>query len=307
MIIYFSISLPDIIVILLIARCYSFITSYYSLFNILFYNSIIKKIFNFKESVMASSIELVENIQALETKNHNQIQQKLLLIENDHYLSKAFSDNGNQSIYQTTEIRTGEVLSQELENYLVDHRPSMIVLDVGFSDSAQLLIIRDLRALFDGLLVIVSSKNSEQEQVDAFKLGVDDYLLKPIDSRILMMRIEALFRRQSDKANQVELASLTMGDVCLQPKSQKCFINGEVVKLTTFEFNLLKSLVEHQGKILSRDQLYSTLLRRVYNGVERTLDVRMSQLREKLTIAGMKNNQIETVWGQGYMFNNIAS
>ena len=256
---------------------------------------------------MASSIELVENIQPLETKNDNQLQRKLLLIENDHYLSKAFLDNGNQSIYQTTEIRTGEVLSQELENYLVDHRPSMIVLDVGFSESAQLLIIRDLRALFDGLLVIVSSKNSEQEQVDAFKLGVDDYLLKPIDSRILMMRIEALFRRQSDKTNQVELVSLTMGDVCLQPKSQKCFINGEVVKLTTFEFNLLKSLVEHQGKILSRDQLYSTLLRRVYNGVERTLDVRMSQLREKLTIAGMKNNQIETVWGQGYMFNNIAS
>tara|TARA_R100001377_G_scaffold38574_1_gene21489 strand:- start:118 stop:888 length:771 start_codon:yes stop_codon:yes gene_type:complete len=256
---------------------------------------------------MASSIELVENIQALETKNDNQSQRKLLLIENDHYLSKAFLDNGNQSIYQTKEIRTGEVLSQELESYLVDHRPSMIVLDVGFSNSAQLLIIRDLRALFDGLLVIVSSKNSEQEQVDAFKLGVDDYLLKPIDTRILMMRIEALFRRQSNKANQVELASLTMGDVCLQPKSQKCFINGEVVKLTTFEFNLLKSLVEHQGKILSRDQLYSTLLRRVYNGVERTLDVRMSQLREKLTLAGMKNNQIETVWGQGYMFNNIAS
>ena len=256
---------------------------------------------------MASSIELVENIQPLETKNDNQIQQKLLLIENDQYLSKAFLVNGEQSVYHTTKMRTGEVLSQELKSYLVDHRPSMIVLDVGFSDSAQLLIIRDLRALFDGLLVIVSSKNSENEQVEAFKLGVDDYLLKPIDSRILMMRIEALFRRQSNKTNQVELASLTMGDVCLQPKSQKCFINGEVVKLTTFEFNLLKSLVEHQGKILSRDQLYSTLLRRVYNGVERTLDVRMSQLREKLTHAGMKNNQIETVWGQGYMFNNIAS
>lgn len=304
---YFLAGLTNFIITLFIARCYIFITSSYSLFENLFYSLIIKKLFNFKESVMASSIELVENIQALETKGDNQLQQKLLLIENDHYLSKAFSDNVHQSTYQTTAIRAGEVLNQELENYLVDHRPSMIVLDVGFSDCAKLLIIRDLRALFDGLLVIVTNKNSEQEQVDAFKLGVDDYLLKPLDSRILMMRIEALFRRQNSKANQVQIASLTMGDVCLQPKSQKCFINGEVVKLTTFEFNLLKSLVEHQGKILSRDQLYSTLLRRVYNGVERTLDVRMSQLREKLTIAGMKNNQIETVWGQGYMFNNIAS
>jgi len=256
---------------------------------------------------MGSSIELVDNTQTLETNLNKQSQQKLLLIENDNYLSKAFSTNGNQAAYQTIKISTGEVLSQELKSYLVDHRPNMIVVDVGFSDNLQLLIIRDLRALFDGLLVIVSSQNSEQEQFDAFNLGADDYLMKPIDSRILMMRIEALFRRQNNNMNPVELVSLTIGDICLQPKSQKCFINGEGVKLTTFEFNLLKSLIEHQGRILSRDQLYSTLLGRVYNGVERTLDVRMSQLREKLTVAGMKTNQIETVWGQGYMFNHISS
>ncbi|KGJ90429.1 response regulator transcription factor [Colwellia psychrerythraea] len=256
---------------------------------------------------MGSSIELVENTQTLETNLNNQLQQKLLLIENDHYLSKAFMTNGNQLGYQTTKICTGEVLSQELKSYLVENRPNMIVVDIGFAENMQLLIVRDLRALFDGLIVVVSSKNCEQEHVDAFTIGADDYLLKPIDSRILMMRIAALFRRQKSLVNQVELASLSIGDVCLQPKSQKCFINGEGVKLTTFEFNLLKSLVEHQGKILSRDQLYSTLLGRVYNGVERTLDVRMSQLREKLTLAGMKKNQIETVWGQGYMFNNLTS
>jgi DNA-binding response OmpR family regulator len=273
-----------------------------------FYNLLIKsKSLNFKESVMTPSIELVDNIQPPETKLNNKLPKKLLLIENDHYLSKAMADNDKQSHYQTIKVSADEILSQKLKNYLVDHRPNMIVLDVGFSDSSQLLIITELRALFDGLLVIVSSKNSEQEQFDAFNLGADDYLMKPIDSRILMMRIEALFRRQSHKVNPIELASLTIGDICLQPKSQKCFINGEGVKLTTFEFNLLKSLIEHQGRILSRDQLYSTLLRRVYNGVERTLDVRMSQLREKLTVAGMKTNQIETVWGQGYMFNHISS
>jgi two-component system OmpR family response regulator len=58
---------------------------------------------------------------------------------------------------------------------------------------------------------------------------------------------------------------------------------------------------------LQVERVYSTLLNRVYNGVERTLDVRMSQLREKLTVGGMKNNQIETVWGQGYMFHNLSA
>ncbi|WP_019026356.1 response regulator transcription factor [Colwellia piezophila] len=255
---------------------------------------------------MPSSIELVKNTQPLEINQNIQSQKKLLLIENDSYLSKVFLMDDNHASYQTTKIRTSETLSQELRSYLVENRPHMIIFDIGLADSEQLLTIRDLRALFDGFLFIVSSKNSEQEHVDAFTLGADDYLLKPMNSRILMMRIEALFHRQSNKVKQVELASLTLGDVCLQPKSQKCFINGAVVKLTTFEFNLLKSLLEHQGKILSRDHLYSTLLKRVYNGVERTLDVRMSQLREKLTLAGMKKNQIETVWGQGYMLNNLT-
>lgn len=254
---------------------------------------------------MGSSIELVEDPQSLESSE--ELQKKLFLIESDHYLSQAFVMNGSQPQYQTSTALAGKKLSEEQQDYIIKNRPNMILLDLGFADNAKLQIIRDIRTVFDGLLVVVSSKSSEQEQIEALKFGADDYLLKPFDSRILMLRIEALFRRQVHPSKQIDLASMTTGDICLMPKSQKCLINGEGVKLTTFEFNLLKSLIEHQGNILSRDKLYQTLLRRAYNGVERTLDVRMSQLREKLTAAGMKNGQIETVWGQGYMFNQVNS
>jgi DNA-binding response OmpR family regulator len=252
---------------------------------------------------MTSSIELVESTQPLETNQNNQLQPRLLLIEDDHYLSKLFLAKVNQPDYQTTKISTGQGLIPDLKGYFLDQSPDMIVLELGLEDSASLLLIRDIRTLFHGLLVVVSNQDCEQEQIDAFQLGTDDYLFRPTDSRVLMMRIAALFRRHNDKVNQVELASLTVGDISLQPMSQKCFVNGELAKLTTFEFNLLKLLVEHQGQILSRDQLYFKLLSRSYNGVERTLDVRMSQLREKLLLAGIKKNPIETVWGQGYMFN----
>ena len=256
---------------------------------------------------MTSNIELIERIEPLDTSHNNQSQAKLLLIEYDHYLTKSLMANVSVSTYQITNIPTGNSVSTEINDYLLNHSPDMIILDIGFTDSKELLLIRDIRTLFHGLLIIVSSQNCEEEQVAAFKLGADDYLVKPIDSRILIMRIAALFRRKHEKVNQVELASLTLGDVCLQPKSQKCFVNGDVVKLTTFEFNLLKLLFERQGQIVSRDQFYHSLLNRPYNGVERTLDVRMSQLREKLTSAGMKMNQIETIWGQGYMLNNMIT
>jgi DNA-binding response OmpR family regulator len=256
---------------------------------------------------MTSNIELIERVEPFDTSHNDQSQPKLLLIEHDNYLKNALMANVSESAYQITNIPTGSSHRAELKDYLDKHSPDMIVLDIGFTQRKELLIMRDIRTLYHGLLIIVSSQNCEEEQVSAFKLGADDFLAKPIDSRILKMRIAALLRRKNEKTNPVELASLTLGDVCLQPKSQKCFINGDVVKLTTFEFNLLKLLLERQGQIVSRDQLYHGLLNRPYNGVERTLDVRMSQLREKLTSAGMKVNQIETIWGQGYMLNNTRA
>jgi len=256
---------------------------------------------------MTSSIELFESTQPLETDFNKQLQPKLLLIDHDDYLSKTFLANVNLPSYKTSKISSGENVEADLTEHLLKHDPDMIVLAPGFEDTSTLALICHIRTIFHGLLVVVSSQNCEQEQVEAFKLGADDYLPKPIDSCILMLRVVALFRRKNDKVNKVELASLTAGDISLQPQSQKCFVNGEQAKLTTFEFNLLKILLEYQGQILSRDELYRKLLNRAYNGIERTLDVRMSQLREKLTLAGMKNSQIETVWGQGYMFNIMTA
>lgn len=256
---------------------------------------------------MGSSLEFIKSTQTIERNQGNTVKKTLLLIESDKYLSQAFLLNDGKALYQTQKISMGESITQELERYFVEHRPDMMIVDIGLADGSELLAIKALRKHYDGLLMVVTSKSCEKEHFNVLDLGADDYLLKPLDSRILLKHIDVLFKHQLSKNNHVELASITMGDVCLQPQSQKCFINGEHVRLTTLEFNLLKSLVEHQGNILSRDELYNTLLRRQYNGVERTLDVRMSQLREKLTAAGMKGNQIETVWGQGYMLSHISA
>jgi len=254
---------------------------------------------------MSSSIELVATTKTLESTKNKQSPQRLLLIETEHYLSNTFAESTNESFYNTIKAPLDERLGQWLKSQLSVNQPNMIVIDIGISTNDEVPLISNIRALFDGLIFVVSGKNSEQEHINVLKNGADDYLHKPMDKRILMLRIEGLFRRQRTFSAQVELASISLGDICLQPKSQKCFVGGEGVKLTSFEFNLLKTLIQQQGKILTRDQLYSSLLRRTYNGVERTLDVRVSQLREKLTVAGMQKNKIETVWGQGYMLTNI--
>ncbi len=155
--------------------------------------------FNFKESVIESSIELVENTQAPETILNEQLQSKLLLIEHDNYLSKALSLNVAQSDYQVSKISIEENISSALGKCLLEHSPDMIAFDIGLAGGTKLHAIDEIRMLFRGLLAIVSSQNNEQEQVYALKLGVDDFMPKPVDSRILILRIAALFRRQNNK------------------------------------------------------------------------------------------------------------
>lgn len=253
---------------------------------------------------MTSSIELIEKSTNIENNEANDNSSKLLLIEPKDYLSDTLNKGKLKSNYQVTRMLTEESNRSGLSDYLLDHNPDMIVLELDGNERTNLKSIRDVRVLFEGLLIVVANKHDETEQIEAFRLGVDDYLERPENSQLLIMRIASLIRRKNDKSLPVELASITLGDVCLLPQSQKCLINGDAVKLTTFEFNLVTFLLEHPDQVLSRDMLYFSLLGRTYNGVERTLDVRMSQLREKLTFAGMKKNQIETVWGQGYMLSH---
>lgn len=256
---------------------------------------------------MRSSSEFVEDIPSVHSNQERVTQKKLLLIECEHYLNHALLTHDAPAKYQTKQLFMGQTLSDELKTYLAEHRPDMIVFYIGFVEDTELTAITEIRQHYDGLLMIVTNKVCEKEHFTAFDQGADDYLCRPVDNRILSKHIESLFQRQSYQSTPMELASISVGDICLQPQSQKCFVNGEFVKLTNFEFKLLNALIEHEGSILSRDNLYSSLLKRAYNGVERTLDVRMSQLREKLTVAGMKDNKIETVWGQGYMLSLITA
>ena len=257
---------------------------------------------------MQFSSEFVCEFQSTDNNPQLLAPKKILLLERELYLTQALLASNNEESYSMTQAFMGQTFNKEINKYLIDARPDMVVFYIGCNEHEDLAFISTIRNHFNGLLMVVTSNNCEKEHYKAFELGANDYLCRPIDDRILSKHIESLFARQPKQPSAIELVSTSMGGICLQPHSQKCFINGAYVKLTNFEFKLLSALIEHEGTILSRDMLYTTLFKRTYNGVERTIDVRMSQLREKLTMAGMKGSNIETVWGQGYMLSlNVTS
>lgn len=225
----------------------------------------------------------------------------ILLLGSDRCVSDLFEQQLYAHGYQVQQKHRDENLLISISNT----NPDLILLDIGFSNLAMLNIISQIKGIFSGPIVLLTSRNSEQEQVTAFNLGIDEYLVKPISENILNVRIDALLRRSMKRVDVDDKAQIQVGNLNLFPYSFKCQLAGKDISLTQFEFKLLRLLADNAGKIMSRDFIYTNILGREYNGCERTVDVRVSQLRNKLTKKGEKEVRIETVWGQGYMLSLV--
>ncbi|MGB0937164.1 MAG: response regulator transcription factor [Colwellia sp.] len=192
-----------------------------------------------------------------------------------------------------------------LSESIVQNAPKLVIYEIGTTSQDKLSAVREIRTFYEGALMVVATSSSEQAQVSAFNIGVDEFLVKPVSFNIILCRVKALLKRcESNYVTSPD--KILIGDIALFPQSQKCEVKNTEVPLTFFEFKLLMLLAKNAGKVMSREEIYSSLLSRAYNGSERTVDVRMSQLRDKLSIRGVKNGAIETVWGRGYMFNVAA-
>lgn len=221
----------------------------------------------------------------------------VLLVGSDQRLSDLFQHQLYTHGYQVKQKSRDESILASISK----NKPYLVILDIGFSNISMLSVITQIRTLFSGPLVLLTSRDSEQEQITAFNLGADEYLVKPVSKHILNVRVDSLFRRFAKQVVANEQTQIQVGDLTLFPYSYKCQLGGINIQLTQFEFKLLWLLADNVGKIMSRDCIYSSLLGREYNGSERTVDVRVSQLREKLAKNSQSKLHIETIWGQGYM------
>ncbi len=225
----------------------------------------------------------------------------ILLIGNDQRLSDMFQSQLHSHGYKIKQRRHDESVIASI----ILNKPDLVILDIGFRNLSMLSVITHIRAVFSGPLLLLTSRDSEQEQVVSFNLGADEYLVKPISQNILKVRVDALLRRYTEAEVDEEHTPIKLGNLQLCPSSFKCKLGDKNIPITGFEFKLLQLLAENKGKVMSRDRIYTSILGREYNGSERTVDVRISQLREKLALKNHSQVRIETIWGQGYMLSLV--
>ena len=162
-------------------------------------------------------------------------------------------------------------------------------------------VCRALRGWYRQPILMLTAKQSDIDQVLGLELGADDYVIKPVEPRVLLARIHALLRR-TQGGTSADQQRLEFGKLKLNQSAREAYYAEQLVELTSYEFDLLWMLAKHAGQTVRREAIHKQIIGREYDGLDRTVDVRVSHLRRKLGDNAETPFRIKTVWGKGYLF-----
>ncbi len=193
----------------------------------------------------------------------------------------------------------------EMDAVLAEGKIDLIILDLMLPGEDGLSIARRLQTSHKLPVIMLSARGEEMDRIIGLEVGADDYLPKPFSPRELLARIRAVLRRRGgpcEPDGDGEKDIFRFGDFRLNLKSRSLRRVDEEVPLTTGEFNLLQAFVEHPDRALSRDQLVDFIKGYDRSPFDRSIDVRVTRLRQKIEDDPKSPQFIHTVWGVGYMF-----
>ena len=223
------------------------------------------------------------------------MQTSLLLIEDDLPLAALTAEFLRAEGYAVTLAHRGDEAAAALEA----SQPALIVLDVMLPGIDGYAVCRRIRAGYSGLILMLTALDERDEQLQGFAAGADDYVVKPVDPQVLLARIRAMLRRHPQALAQ--RSTLRFGGLSLDLPAQRATLDGAALPLSTAEFELLTIFARHAGVPLSREVLLQNLRGLEYDGLNRSIDMRVSRLRKKL-LALRCPVTIQTVTAQGYLF-----
>lgn len=222
---------------------------------------------------------------------------KILLVEDDIRLASLVQSFLTQHGFVVQLQSQGDAVSEHCRQF----QPDLIVLDLMLPGLDGFGVCRQIRPWYKGPGLMLTAKQSDIDQVLGLELGADDYVVKPVEPRVLVARINALLRR-AQNSNKAELQELQFDRLVLKQRSREAWYDNERIELTSYEFDLLWMLAKHAGQTVKREAIHQQIIGREYDGLDRTVDVRVSHLRRKLGDNAETPFRIKTVWGKGYLF-----
>ncbi|WP_143421824.1 response regulator [Gilliamella mensalis] len=226
---------------------------------------------------------------------------KLLIVDDDPEITLLLRELLELEGYQVEIANNG---IQALKKF--DSTIDLILLDIMMPEMNGLSVLSQLRVKFTVPVIFLTAKDTDSDKVIGLELGADDYILKPFNDRELIARINALLRRTrwdtsendaTDKQDQYTIDKLSVNR-----KQQSVFFDNKYIELTGTEFQVLLKLLEHGGKIITRDILSESVLGKEFIPLARSIDVHVSNLRKKLPPRSDGLPWIKTLRSKGYLF-----
>ncbi|WP_024301352.1 two-component system response regulator RstA [Pseudogulbenkiania sp. MAI-1] len=182
-------------------------------------------------------------------------------------------------------------------------KPDLVLLDIMLPGKDGLTLCRELRPDFAGPIVMLTSLDSDMQQILGLELGANDYILKTTPPAVLAARLRAQLRQHRPMPPEAPaLAPKKFGQLSIDPVSRAVTLGGQAVPLSTGDFDLLWLLASHAGEIMDRDVLFKAMRGMDYDGLDRSIDVAVSRLRKKLGDNPSEPFRIKTVRNKGYLF-----
>ncbi|MBQ9984407.1 MAG: response regulator transcription factor [Lachnospiraceae bacterium] len=218
---------------------------------------------------------------------------KILVVDDESRMRKLVKDFLTRKGYSVLEASNGD---EAVDIFVEDKEIALIILDVMMPKMDGWQTCKEIRALSQVPIIMLTAKSDERDELLGFELGVDEYISKPFSPKILVARVEAILRRTAG-ASMEEL--IVAGDIQLDIAAHTVKVNGKNVELSFKEFELLNYFVVNQGVALSREKILNNVWNYDYFGDARTIDTHVKKLRSKLGDCG---DYIKTIWGMGYKF-----
>src|SRR5438094_4736632 len=228
---------------------------------------------------------------------------RVLIVEDDAVIADGVARHLQAGGFDAVAVAKGE---QGLARLRYE-KPDACVLDLMLPGQDGWSVIETARAEGIGTpIVVVSARGTEQDRVHALEIGADDYLVKPFSMKELVARVRAAARRGVRPQEVPRGEPIVVGELRIDPRDVQAYVNGESADLTPTEFRLLYALALEQGRVVTRDELLQRLWGRRETHRDRTVDVFVKKLREKLDLPGAEHTFIQTRYGVGYKFEPLA-
>ena len=193
---------------------------------------------------------------------------------------------------------------EEALNKVRENEYDLVLLDVMLPKLDGFQVCQAIREFSDVPVVMLTARGDDMDKILGLDNGADDYITKPFNILEVKARIKAIMRRTDKKEAPVKDkgSRITDGDITIDVDSKRFFVNGKEISLTTKEFELFYLMMQNPGRIYSRKSLLTTVWGEEYPGDERTVDVHVRRLREKIEEVPAEPKYVHTKWGAGYYY-----